>query len=79
MDLIAITAKQVLGWIIEKERLLGLLDGTALLRVLVLAPVMMIGAAIGARGFGFAKEETVRRAALILLAALAVVMIVTNL
>jgi hypothetical protein len=57
----------------------GLLDGTALLRVLVLAPVMMIGAAIGARGFGFAKEETVRRAALILLAALAVVMIVTNL
>ncbi|MEM7142636.1 MAG: sulfite exporter TauE/SafE family protein [Actinomycetota bacterium] len=56
----------------------GLLDGTALVRSLVFAPVMMIGAAIGARGFGFAKEETVRRAALLLLAALAVVMIVTN-
>lgn len=57
----------------------GLLDGTALLRVAVFAPVMLVGAAIGARGFGFADEATVRRVAMVLLAVLAIVMLATNL
>jgi len=57
----------------------GLLDGTALLRVLVFTPVMLLGAAVGARGFGGATESTVRRGALLVLGLLAVAGIITAL
>jgi uncharacterized membrane protein YfcA len=57
----------------------GLLDGTALIRLAVLAPVMFGGAAIGARGFGGATEEAVRRTALVMLSVLAIAGIVTAL
>jgi uncharacterized membrane protein YfcA len=57
----------------------GLLDGVALIRLAVFAPVMFVGAALGARGFGGATEETVRRAAFVLLGVLAIAGIVTAL
>ncbi|GJM38773.1 MAG: membrane protein [Acidimicrobiales bacterium] len=57
----------------------GLLDGAALVRAAALAPIMLVGAAIGARGFGSADEQTVRRSALVVLTVLGILMLVRNL
>jgi uncharacterized membrane protein YfcA len=49
----------------------GLYDWALAARIAVLAPFMLAGAYAGAHAFGFADPETVRRAALILLIAVA--------
>jgi uncharacterized membrane protein YfcA len=50
----------------------GLYDATLLARTGLLVPFMLAGAFAGSHAFGFAKPETVRRAALILLIGVAV-------
>ena len=51
----------------------GLMDADMLVRCAILAPVMAIGTSTGHRLFGLARPETVKRAAIILLGALAIV------
>ena len=57
----------------------GLLDGTALVRVAAFTPVMLVGAAIGARGFGKVDPERARFVGIGVLVALALVGIVGRL
>ena len=54
----------------------GLLDGTALLRFAAFTPVMLLGAVLGARGFGRADPERARFVGIGVLVALALVGIV---
>lgn len=51
----------------------GLIDGEMLIRSAILVPVMAAGTAIGHRLFGITRPETVKLAAIVLLAALAIV------
>ena len=57
----------------------GLLDGTALVRFAAFTPVMLVGAAIGARGFGKVDPERARFVGIGVLVALALVGIVGRL
>lgn len=56
----------------------GLLDATALLRFVACTPVMLLGAAVGARGFGRVDPERARLVGIGVLVALAIVGIVSR-